>query len=176
MLKVITIMTERYSKILKRGKQDKIKLLFRSMAVFDRRMSAIVTSPPEKEKAAMEQLVDEQKPVDMTDGGDIVKKVRSHVAGFAIDEPANDDEEEDDDELALAALESLDAIEVFKQDQRADRKIHHARIPVENFRKLVMLLLIIAPLEAQDNLAYYSQGMTKKRLHDLRDTANSIIV
>jgi TLD len=176
MLKVVTIMTERYSKILKRGKHDKIKLLFRSMAVFDRRMSAIVTSPPEKEKPIMERLVDEQKPVGMVDEGDAVRAIRSHVAGFAIDEPADDDdEEEDDDELALAALESLDAIEVFKQDQKVDRKIHHARIPVDNFRALVMLLLIIAPLEAQDNLAYYSGGMTKKRLHDLRDTANSII-
>ena len=175
MLKVVTIMTERYSRILKRGKQDKIKLLFRCMAVFDRRMSAIVTSPPEKEKPTMEQLVEEQKPVGMVNEGDVVKDIRSHVAGFAIDEPANDDEEEDDDELALAALESLDAIEVFKQDQKVDRKIHHARVPVDNFRKLVMLLLVIAPLEAQDNLAYYSEGMTKKRLHDLRDTANSII-
>src|SRR5436305_7141721 len=71
MLKVITIMTERYSKILKRGKQDKIKLLFRSMAIFDRRMSAIMTSPPEKEKATMEQLVDEQKPNDMDDEGNV---------------------------------------------------------------------------------------------------------
>ena len=69
----------------------------------------------------MEQLVEEQKPVDMVDEGDVVKEIRSHVAGFAIDEPANDDEEEDDDELALAALESLDAIEVFKQDQKVDR-------------------------------------------------------
>jgi hypothetical protein len=139
MLKVVTIMTERYSKILKRGKQDKIKLLFRSMAVFDRRMSAIVTSPPEKEKPTMEQLVEEQKPIDMVGKGDVAKEIRSHVAGFAIDEPANDDEDEDDDELALAALESLDAIEVFKQDQRVDRKIHHARIPIDSFKKLVML-------------------------------------
>jgi hypothetical protein len=174
MLKVITIMTERYSKILKRGKQDKIKLLFRSMAVFDRRMSTIVTSP-EKEKLTMEQLVNEQKPDDMVDEEDGMKEIRSHVAGFAIDEPANDEEEEDDDELALAALEALDAIEVFKQDHKVDRKIHHARIPVDNFRKLVMLLLLISPLESQDNLAYYSESMTKHRLHDLRNAANSII-
>src|SRR5271163_2976910 len=72
MLKVVTIMTERYAKILKRGKQDKIKLLFRSMAVFDRRMSAIVTSPPEEEKPTMERLVEEQKPVGMVDEGDVV--------------------------------------------------------------------------------------------------------
>src|SRR5271170_8368666 len=77
MLKVVTIMTERYSKILKRGKQDKIKLLFRCMAVFDRRMSTIVTSPPEKEKPTMEQLVEEQKPVGMVDEGDVMKEIRS---------------------------------------------------------------------------------------------------
>ena len=175
MVKIVTIMTERYSKILKRGKQDKIKLLFRSMAVFDRRMSTVMMSPSEREKPTMEQLVDEQKPDDTGDEEDGMKGVRSHVAGFAIDEPANDEEEEDDDELALAALEALDAIEVFKQDQKTDRKIHHARIPVENFMKLVMLLLLIAPLQSQDNLAYYSEGMTKQRLHDLRDAADSII-
>ena len=60
--------------------------------------------------------------------------------GFRIDQPANDDDEdEDDDELALAALDSLDAIEVFKQDQRADTKINHAQIPIDNLRRLVML-------------------------------------
>jgi hypothetical protein len=175
MLKVVTIMTERYSKILKRGKQDKIKLLFRSMAVFDRRMSTVMASPSEKEKSTLEKLVDEQKPDDMVDEDQGLKEIRSHVAGFAIDEPANDDEEEDDDELALAALEALDAIEVFKQDHKVDRKIHHARIPVDNFRKLIMLLLLIAPLEAQESLASYSEGMTKHRIHDLRDAANSII-
>jgi hypothetical protein len=175
MLKVVTIMTERYTKILKRGKQDKTKLLFRSMAVFDRRMSTVVRLPSEKEKPTMEQLVEEQKPDDMKDEDASRKEVRSHVAGFAIDEPANDEEEEDDDELALAALDVLDAIEVFKQDQKVDRKIHHARVPVENFRKLVILLLLIAPLEAQDSLAYYSEGMTKHRLHALGDVADSII-
>lgn len=175
MLKVVTIMTERYSKILKRGKQDKVKLLFRSMAVFDRRMSTNAASPSGKERPTMEQLINEQKPDEMVDEEDALKGARSHVAGFAIDEPVNDDEEEDDDELALAALEALDAIEVFKQDYKVDRKIHHARIPVENFSKLIMLVLIIAPLESQDNLAHYSQNMTKQRLQHLRDAASCII-
>ncbi|RMZ78133.1 hypothetical protein DV738_g4078, partial [Chaetothyriales sp. CBS 135597] len=39
MLKVITILTGRYKKILKRGDKDKTKLLFRSLAVFDRSAS-----------------------------------------------------------------------------------------------------------------------------------------
>ncbi|RMZ86878.1 hypothetical protein DV736_g5898, partial [Chaetothyriales sp. CBS 134916] len=47
MLKVITILTGRYKKILKRGDKDKMKLLFRSLAVFDRR-SSIGTSSSKK--------------------------------------------------------------------------------------------------------------------------------
>ncbi|RMZ82968.1 hypothetical protein DV737_g1831, partial [Chaetothyriales sp. CBS 132003] len=49
MLKVITILTGRYKKILKRGDKDKTKLLFRSLAVFDRR-SSIGASTSEKAK------------------------------------------------------------------------------------------------------------------------------
>lgn len=172
MVKVVTIMTERYNKILRRGKKDKIKLLFRSLAVFDRRMSVI---PSEREKPTMEELVNEQAPDDVLqdDGG--LEGVRSHVAGFSIDEPANDDEEEDDDELALAALDALDAIEVFKEDQKIDRKIHHAQVPVDHFRKLLMLLLHIAPLDSQENLGLYSEGLTKERFSTLQDAADSMI-
>src|ERR1700749_1612680 len=46
MLKVVTIMTDKYRKVVRRGQQDKVKLLFRSLAVFDRRASMI--RPPEK--------------------------------------------------------------------------------------------------------------------------------
>lgn len=131
MIKVITIMTGRYRKVLKRGGRDKAKLLFRSLAVFDRRAS--VASPTEKPN--MQSIVDEQKPDSMLEEEAAAGK--SAQAGFAIDEPANDDEEEDDDDLALAALDSLDAIEVFKQDQfrNIDRKMNHALIPTENFRR-----------------------------------------
>jgi hypothetical protein len=131
MMKVITIMTGRYKRILKRGNRDKAKLLFRSLAVFDRRAS--VASPSEKPN--MQAIIDEQKPDDMLEEEAAAGKRAQ--AGFAIDEPANDGEEEDDDDLALAALDSLDAIEVFKQDQikTIDRKMNHAIIPTDNFRR-----------------------------------------
>ncbi len=172
MMKIVTIMTERYSKILKRGKHDRVKLLFRSLAVFDRRMSTI---PSEKEKPTMKELVDEQKPEDTIEDDGGLEGVRSHVAGFAIDEPANDDEEEDDDELALAALDALDAIEVFKEDQKIDRKINHAQVPVDHLKKLIMLLLHIAPLGPQESLALYSEGLSKERVRALGEAADSII-
>lgn len=129
-LKVVVIMTERYGKVLKKGKADRNKLLFRSLAVFDRRMSLAHERPSREISSA---LKDEEAVADQETA--TAEKPQSHATGFSIDQPANDgDEEEDDDELALAALESLDAIEVFKHDQRADTKIHHAQIPLDNFQ------------------------------------------
>lgn len=166
-LKVITIMTGRYKKILKRGDQDKVKLLFRSLAVFDR--TASLSSP--KEKPNMDDIVNEQLPDDMK----AEKTISSHVSGFAIDEPANDDEEEDEDDLALAALDALDAIEVFKQDQKVDRKIHHAMIPVDNFKKLVKLLLLLSGMEPLTPLGIYGESLTPEKLQALDRSADAIV-
>lgn len=170
MLKVVVIMTERYGRVLKNGKADRNKLLFRSLAVFDRRMSSVYEKPPQEVLDALKEEAKESEESAVT------SPVKSHPVGFSIDQPANDDEEEeDDDELALAALESLDAIEVFKHDQRADTKIHHAQIPIDNFRRLLMLLLVIAPLEAQESLSRHAQRLTEKRIAGLRRVADSIL-
>ena len=169
MLKVVVIMTERYGRVLKNGKADRNKLLFRSLAVFDRRMSSVHEKPPQEALDAMKE-----GPESM--GTAITSPIQSHTPRFPIDQPANDDEEEeDDDELALAALDSLDAIEVFKLDHKADTKIHHAQIPVDNFRRLLMLLLIIAPLDAQESLSGHAQRLTTARVEGLRRVADSIL-
>ena len=169
MLKVVVIMTERYGSILKRGKADRNKLLFRSLAVFDRRMSSVHEKPsPEVLSDLREKSAAVEEPSSQSS--------RSHITGFSIDEPADEEgEDEDDDELALAALDSLDAIEVFKYDQRADTKIHHAQIPTDNFKKLIMLLLIVAPLDAQENLSSHVPQLTEAKLEGLRQIADSII-
>ena len=169
LLKVVVIMTERYGRVLKRGTADRNKLLFRSLAVFDRRMSSAYERPSK-------DILSSEK--ERTLGGEelaISSPTQSHTTGFSIDQPANDDEEEDDDELALAALDSLDAIEVFKHDQKADTKIHHAQIPVDNFRRLLMLLLVVAPLDAQESLSLHAQRLTDTRIEGLRRVADSIL-
>lgn len=179
MLKVVVIMTERYGTVLKRGKADRNKLLFRSLAVFDRRMSAVYEKPSQELLDSVRK--DELEKVDTSDA--VLEEARSQAAGeepksalgFAIDQPANDEEDEDDDELALAALDSLDAIEVFKYDQRADTKIHHAQIPVDNFRRLIMLLLVIAPLDSQESLSRHAERLIPARIERLRQVADSIL-
>ena len=171
LLKVVVIMTERYRRVLKHGKADRNKLLFRSLAVFDRRMSSVYEKPSKESLEALSEGNLEPS------GSAIASPVEPrYTGGFLIDKPSNDEEEEeDDDELAMAALDSLDAIEVFKHDQRADTKIHHAQIPVDNFRRLLMLLLMIAPLDAQDSLSRHAERLTEKRLDGLRRVADSIL-
>ena len=174
MLKVVVIMTERYGRVLKRGKADRNKLLFRSLAVFDRRMSSVYEKPSQD---ALNSSKDEYNNTDETAvSSPVQSRPAGFTAGFAVDQPVNDqEEEEDDDELALAALDSLDAIEVFKHDQRVDTKIHHAQIPVDNFRRLLMLLLVIAPLDAQESLSRHAERLTDKRIQGLRRVADSIL-
>ena len=175
MLKVVVIMTERYGKVLKKGTADRNKLLFRSLAVYDRRMSSLYERPDQHELSALRKESD-TKSEEQAVASPLQSPVHSHQPGFSIDQPANDDnEDEDDDELALAALDSLDAIEVFKHDQRSDTKIHHAQIPVDNFRRLLMLLIVIAPLEPQENLSMHAQRLTEARLQGVRRVADSIL-
>jgi hypothetical protein len=167
MVKVVVIMTERYGKVLKRGRKDRGKLLFRSLAVFDRRMTSTGEEKPKVEKEL-------EKEVEKWESA--VEETRSHVEGFAVDKAANDDDEdEDDDELALAALDSLDAIEVFKHDQKIDTKMQHALVPRENLQKLILLLLVIAPLGAQENISTYAEGLSEEKLESLRREADCIL-
>lgn len=175
MLKVVVIMTERYGKVLKKGKADRNKLLFRSLAVYDRRMSSLHEKPDQSDMSALKDK-DGTRTEEQAVFSPLQSPVHSHHPGFSIDQPANDEnEDEDDDELALAALDSLDAIEVFKHDQRSDTKIHHAQIPVDNFRRLLMLLIVIAPLESQENLSMHAQRLTEKRIGGIRRVADSIL-
>ncbi|KAL9102514.1 MAG: hypothetical protein Q9163_002349 [Psora crenata] len=162
-------MTERYRRVLKRGRTDRNKLLFRSLAVFDRRINSTAEKSPQ---ASLDSLRDGE--LSLNDDA-LSSPTHSHPSGYSIDQAANDEEEEDDDELALAALDSLDAIEVFKYDQRRDTKIYHAQIPVDNFRRLLMLLLVIAPLDAQESLSRHAERLTASRLDGLRCVADCIL-
>ncbi|KAI9841598.1 MAG: Restriction of telomere capping protein 5 [Sclerophora amabilis] len=172
LLKVIVIMTERYGRVLKRGKRDRIRLLFRSLAVFDRKMSHV-----EHELENVE-LHDPDEKAEGNGERSSQEAIRKPRAGFAVDDPVNDSDEdeaedEDDDELALAALDSLDAIEVFKHGEKSN--INHAQIPADNFRRLLMLLIVIAPLSPQESLSKYSDRFADDQLEGLRRTADSIL-
>ncbi|KAH8881661.1 hypothetical protein GQ53DRAFT_799058 [Thozetella sp. PMI_491] len=161
MVMVITIMTERYRRVLAKGSTNRRKLLFKSLAVYDRKLNEIAS--PDGGEAA--------------DGANTGSSSveRTHAPGFAVDEAGDDEDdlEADDDDLVLAALESLDYVDAFKEGNAPT--IHGAMIPGDNFRKLIMLLLLIAPLGSQEHLSTYSQRIAGDELESLRSAAESIL-
>lgn len=171
LLKVVVIMTERYGRVLKKGKADRVRLIFRSLAVFDKKSNQPAEAFEREYQSAG------SKPEKEEDGVATEKDTsrgNTAIEGFAVDKPQNDEEEgEDDDELALAALESLDAIDVFRHGERSS--IHEAQIPTDNFRRLLMLLLVIAPLEAQESLSMHVGMFKNEHLEHLQKTADNLL-
>lgn len=164
MILVVCIMTDRHTKVLKNGSQDRAKLIFRSIAVFDRTEGRDITANATEEKAVNTISLNAGR-----SGGNVQRP-----PGFAVDAPAGDeDEDEDDDEgLVLAALEALDATEIFKH---GDMPVAQASIPSDNMRKFIMLLLLIAPLRAQESLTKYSDRLRGEKLKGLQRAADSIL-
>jgi hypothetical protein len=160
LLKVVTIMTERFGVVLKkRSKELWLRELYRSLAIYDK---GIRSEIEEKEKVSVEEKLKE-------------KAATSSSLGFAIDAPDDGDEGEDqeDDELVLAALESMDATEVFKHGEQSN--VHHSIIPTDNLLKLVELLLLIAPIDPQQSISSLTPDLTKGRIEELQQAANVIL-
>lgn len=168
MIMVVTIMTGRYAKVLTKSASNRRKLLFKSLAVYDRKLSEI-----EKQRQQSEvKTVAGSK----ASAGD---EARSHALGFAVDvagdDPDDENADDDDDELVLGALDSLDIDDAFKTGDVHSATTHGAMIPADNFRKLVMLLLLVAPLEAQENLSSYADRVQGAELEGLRATAEDVL-
>lgn len=161
MVKVVVLLTERYGRVLKRGRKDRVKLLFGSLADVGKRD----VGHTEDKKNDEDELVEAES-----------STVHSHAPGFSVDEPANDDYDEDeDDDLALAALESLDAIEVFKHDHRVDKTVYETQISIDTFRRLMMLLLVLAPLKPLESVKTYTSTLDSEQLKNVQKEADSII-
>ncbi|EAW10275.1 TLD domain-containing protein [Aspergillus clavatus NRRL 1] len=160
MVKVVVLLTERYGKVLRRARRDRVKLLFGSLADVGRRGAG---QPPDENADNKEE--------------DKSSTAKSHATGFAVDDPANDnyEDDEDDDDLVLAALESLDAIDVFKHDSRVDKTVYEARISVATFRRLLMLLIVIAPLSSLEPVKKYTSDLNEERMDNVRQEADSIL-
>ncbi|KAJ5631499.1 uncharacterized protein N7484_011599 [Penicillium longicatenatum] len=165
MVKVVVLLTERYGKALRRGRKDRVKLLFGSLADVGKKDMA---HDGQKAEGGDNKLAIEE--------GESAFDTQTHAPGFSIDQPANDDYDEDeDDDLALAALESLDAIEVFKHDHRVDQTVYETRISIDTFRRLLMLLLVIAPLKPLESVKTYTSDFGPERVDAIQKEADSII-
>ncbi|KAK1247249.1 hypothetical protein MKX07_002158 [Trichoderma sp. CBMAI-0711] len=157
LIMVVVIMTERYKRVLAKGSTDRTKLFFKSLAVYDRKVMEEAGSSPRHSTSK-----------------DATARSSAKSRGFAIDEPMDEDEEDDDDDdLVITAFELLDINEAAKHGEAA--AIKEAIIPTDNFRKLIMLLLLIAPLDAQESLSQYSSRVAGPGLESLRATAECVL-
>jgi hypothetical protein len=167
MIMVITLLTERYRRVLARGATNRRKLLFRSLAVYDRKLS-------ELRPAERGEVTDGDGQKGAGPNGNVPPAAAS-PRGFSVDEPRDDEDPEldDDDDLVLAAFDSLDYLRAFKHESQPPTQ--GAMIPTDNLRKLIMFLLLIAPLDAQENLSSYSSRLAGDELANLRETANCVL-
>lgn len=153
LLKVVTILTERYGAVLKkRGREIWLREIYRSLAVYDNGIRA----EAEEQRQGKEEVTEKM--------------------GFAVDTPADSEEEEEedeDDELVLAALDSMDSLEVFKHGEQTN--VHHSIIPTDNFLKLIELLLLIAPIDAQQSLSTLAPELSEERIQNLRRAAKVVL-
>lgn len=160
MVIVIALLTDRYKRILSKGSTDRRRLLFKSLAVYDRKLSEAHEEKPEGHDAGEQQSAQESA------------VSRSHAPGFVIDEAGEDDADEDfddeDDDLIYSAFQSLDYVDALKVG--SPETIHGAMIPADNFRSLITLLLLVGPLGAQERLSEYPLDV-----ESLRTGADSIL-
>ncbi|KAK4153374.1 restriction of telomere capping protein 5 [Chaetomidium leptoderma] len=155
MVIAVAILTERYRMVLTGGVMGRRKLLFKSLAVYDRSLS-------------------EMHP---RGRGGHASPASVQPSGFAIDDSGGNEDagfdDDDDDELVRAAFDSLGYISAL--EHRSPPTLHGAMIPADNWRKLVMLLLLIAPLDAQDSLSTYSKRLSGDELENLKATADCVL-
>lgn len=168
MVVVVTIMTSRSQRVLARGATDRTKLFFKALAVHDRKASQAETEAEAEAKAK-----------ESTGTGQADKSPQevptSTAGGFAIDEAGDDEDEEEDDDLEIAAFELLDINDVVKQADKPS--VQGAMIPADNFRKLIMLLILVAPVGPQERLSAHALDRVDKgsELDRLRSTAESVL-
>lgn len=150
LVNTVIILTERYQRLLLKGSTDRRKLLFKSLAVYDRKM------------------------LQSHDGHDGVysSSPTPGSSGLSTD-AADEDEPDDDDGLVISTLELLDCVEAYENP--GSPATHEAIIPADNFRKLIMLLLLVAPMDPQEKLSQYAQRTTGTELESLRSAAESIL-
>ncbi|KAF3073786.1 Restriction of telomere capping protein 5 [Trichoderma lentiforme] len=158
LIMVVVIMTERYKRVLAKS-TDRTKLLFKSLAVYDRKVTEAERTP---QSTASENAA---------------ATPNAQFKGFAVDQPGLDDEnegdEEEEDDLVLTAFELLDINEAARRGDVST--IHEAIIPTDNLRKIIMLLLLIAPLDPQESLSQYSSRVAGHELELLRATAECVL-
>ena len=183
LVKALALMTGRHEKVLRnsdvRNKKrglNWVKVIWRSFAVWEREINSIPEGA-ENEGGVDESHFEEGKPeTQSADNSGMSQDNLSPTGAEGVDD-------DDDEMLTLAALEALDAIEAFESPEVEGKKrelsnrlmMQHAHIPVENIQRIIMLLLLVAPLEPTQSIAMYADRFTGESLISLQVTAENVL-
>ncbi|RKF53682.1 Restriction of telomere capping protein 5 [Golovinomyces cichoracearum] len=156
----VVMMTKRYQRLMTKDEHQRIQLIFRSLAIWDRKESQETIDYPEK--ISMELQGKNAPPP--------VIPVTASTEHNVLSE--EEKEKCDDNKLASAALE---IIGVFDAPQSSHIPISKTSIPSKNFKKFIMLLLLVAPLSSHESLSSYTENLNGDSLERLRKTADNIM-
>jgi hypothetical protein len=148
---IISLLTRRYRKAFANGEANRRKLIFRSLALYDRTLPASL--PPSEQGQSN------------NDNKNIEASCEAPVPGAGSN---------DDDPLVFAALDTLNC-SPESVGHGNPPFFQNAAIPVDSLRKLIKLLLLIAPLDAQESLASYAARLSVDDLDSLRQTAECVL-
>jgi hypothetical protein len=154
-------MMGRYMKVLHSGEEAWRREIWRACAVFE----------PEASTTAAKKT----DPAEETNGR-AAPGSEDQGATAEASTTGNKKQEEDggdEDELAFHAFELIDALEVYKQGEKAN--VQHGSIPSESFLKLLQLLLLIAPLGRAEKVSLYTTQLHERRLEGLRAASKCIL-
>lgn len=178
LVRVVALMTGRHEKVLrksnrtaKKGGIDWVKVIWRSFAVWERDLAGLT------EKSTEEAIPGSR------DASPRKETIIDEDVLFAI---GDDEDDEDDEGLTLSALDALDAIEAFELPEKTKEKdkekeqpkhmqIQSARIPIEIMRRIIMLLLLVAPIEPTQPVAVSVERFTGEELVQLQATAENVL-
>jgi hypothetical protein len=164
LLRVVFLMTGRHMRILRGTNETWRKEIWQACAVLDPEASGNedVTDPEQAPSGENENTATEASTTRASPVG------KSHNVK---EPPQNDDSAEND--LAFYAFELVGALEDMKDMGKLE--VEHTTIPRDNFRKLLELLLLTAPLEHGQNVSLYTANLDESRLEGLRTVASCIL-
>ncbi|POS87170.1 hypothetical protein EPUL_001739 [Erysiphe pulchra] len=152
---IIVILTQRYQRILRTEKHCFIKFLFRSLSIH------------EKYETLQRDVSLDIDCKDLHEHN--VSSIKNQDLKIEYDSM---DEDLDGNSLASDALELLDASHDFRL---TEIPIYQTSIPSDNFKKILLLLILIAPLGNQEYLSNYPERLMGDHLEGLRKTADNIL-
>jgi hypothetical protein len=161
LLRIVCLMTGRYMKVLHSGKEVWRREIWKGCAVFEPEASTATTK--------------EMDPAEETNGGAAPASEDQDTRAGASTTGNQTQEEDggDEGELAFHAFELIDALEAYKQGEKAN--VQHGSIPSERFLKLLQLLLLIAPLGRAENVSLYTTQLHQRRFEGLRTASECIL-